>query len=259
MMKSAGDQRDHTLSSTHLQPRLSLQKRSEFPVVLPGELGRQLYDSVMMELFLGKVLVTNNWDRDELDTERELTLRLQNRILMLFFGSAECERCQGFVRTLKDFFKRLTDEFYVERSVQLVLIYVSMDTTEERQEKFLKKLPKRCLFLQYEDPYRKELEVMFEVEEIPRVVVLRPDGSVLSPNAVEEISNMGTDCFQNWQEGAELIERNFMLAEEFDNNKMRSVTDPFRRLKYKVEKKKKKRDGDEEDDDDEEDEEGPWG
>ncbi|KAG7491289.1 hypothetical protein MATL_G00001820 [Megalops atlanticus] len=214
----------------------------------------------MVDLFLGKVLVKNNKDRDELDTEREITLRLQNRILMLFFGSGECERCQEFAPTLKDFFKRLTDEFYVERSAQLVLLFVSMDETEEKQEKFLKDLPKRCLFLPYEDSYRKELEVMFEVEETPTVVVLRPDGSVLSPNAVEEICSLGPDCYQNWQEAAELIDRNFMLAEEFDESKMRSMTDPLRRLKYKVETKKKKRATDDDDDDEEEGGgKGPWG
>ncbi|KAJ8283565.1 hypothetical protein COCON_G00024150 [Conger conger] len=176
---------------------------------------------------------------------------------MLFFGSGECARCQEFAPTLKDFFKRLTDEFYVERSVQLVLLYISMDTTEEKQEDFLGELPSRCLFLPYEDSYRKELEVMFKVEETPTVVVLRPDGSVLSLNAVEEICRLGPGCFQNWQEGAELIDRNFMMNEEFDEHKMRSITDPIRRIKYMVEKKKG--DGYEEEGEEEKGGQGRWG
>ncbi|XP_062311534.1 nucleoredoxin-like protein 1 [Osmerus eperlanus] len=195
----------------------------------------------MVDLFLGRVLVKNNRDRDELDTEKEIVLRLQNRILLLFFGSADCERCQEFAPTLKNFFKRLTDEFYVERSAQLVLLYISLDQSEEQLDSFLKELPKRCLFLAYEDPYRRELESMFEVEDFPRVVVLRPDSSVLSSNAVQEICSLGTDCFRNWQEGAELIDRNFLINEEFDETKMRSMTDPLRRIKYKVEDKKKKK------------------
>ncbi|KAF4118087.1 hypothetical protein G5714_000138 [Onychostoma macrolepis] len=72
---------------------------------------------------------------------------------MLFFGSGECDKCQEFVPMLKDFFKKLTDEFYAERSAQLVLLYISLDDSEEQQEKFLKELPK--LFLAYEDPYRQ--------------------------------------------------------------------------------------------------------
>ncbi|XP_031666926.1 nucleoredoxin-like protein 1 [Oncorhynchus kisutch] len=195
----------------------------------------------MVDLFLGRSLVCNNRDRVEYDTEREVILRLQNRILLLFFGSVDSQRCKEFVPTLKDFFKRLTDEFYVERSAQLVLLYISLDQSEEQLENLLKELPKKCLFLTHNDPYRRELESMFEVEDVPRVVVLRPDCSVLSPNAVSEISSLGTNCFHNWQESAELIDRNFMLNEEFDDKKMRSVTDPIRRLKYKVKKKKRRR------------------
>ncbi|XP_056136398.1 nucleoredoxin-like protein 1 [Lampris incognitus] len=195
----------------------------------------------MVDLFLGRVLVKNNKDQDELDTEREIVLRLQNRILMLLFASAACESCQKFAPTLHDFFKRLTDEFYVDRSAQLVLLYISLDQSEEQQESFLKELPKKCLFLAYEDPYRKELRAAFNVEELPTVVVLRPDCSVLNPNAVDEICRLGPDCYCNWQEAAELIDRNFMINEDFDENTMRSLSDPLRRLKYKLEDGKKRK------------------
>lgn len=89
---------------------------------------------------------------------------------------------------------------------------------------------------------------MFNVEELPTVVVLRPDCSILIPNAVEEILRLGTDCYRNWQEATELIDRNFMINEDFEEKSMRSFSDPVRRLKYKVEddkkkKKKKKRRG----------------
>ncbi|XP_061588070.1 nucleoredoxin-like protein 1 [Cololabis saira] len=205
----------------------------------------------MVDLFIDRVLVKNNKDQDELDTEREIVLRLQNRILMLFFASAECETCQEFAPTLHEFFKKLTDEFYVERSAQLVLLYISLDKSEEQLDSFLKELPKKSLFLAYEDPYRRELEAMFNVEELPTVVVLRPDCSILTPNAVEEIIRLGPDCYRNWHEAAELIDRNFLVTDDFEEKSMRSFTDPVRRLKYKVEdeekekkkKKKKKRRG----------------
>ncbi|XP_053192291.1 nucleoredoxin-like protein 1 [Scomber japonicus] len=195
----------------------------------------------MVDLFVDRVLVKNNKDQDELDTEREITMRLQNRILMLFFASAACESCQEFAPTLNDFFKHLTDEFYVDRAAQLVLLYISLDQSEEQQESFLKELPKKSLFLAYEDPYRRELEAMFNVEELPTVVVLRPDCSILSPNAVEEILRLGPDCYRNWQEAAEMIDRNFLINEDFEEKSMRSFSDPVRRLKYKVEDEKKKK------------------
>lgn len=87
----------------------------------------------------------------------------------------------------------------------------------------------------------RELEAMFNVEELPTVVVLRPDRSILIPNAVEEILGLGPNCYRNWQEAAELIDRNFMISEDFEQKSMRSLSDPVRRLKYKVEDEKKKK------------------
>uniref|UniRef100_A0A8C5GHC7 Nucleoredoxin-like protein 1 n=1 Tax=Gouania willdenowi TaxID=441366 RepID=A0A8C5GHC7_GOUWI len=178
----------------------------------------------MVDLFLNRVLVENNWDQDELNTEREITGILENRILMLFFATAQSAKCQEFLPILNDFFKRLKDPAYIEYPKLLALIYVSLDQSEEQQEVFLKELHKKALFLPFDDPYRKELQSMFGVKDVPAVVVLRPDSSVLSSNAVQDICCLGLDCFYNWQESAELIERSFMLNEEFDNLNMRSPT-----------------------------------
>ncbi|XP_032386983.1 nucleoredoxin-like protein 1 [Etheostoma spectabile] len=195
----------------------------------------------MVDLFLDRVLVENNWDQDELNTEREILGIIENRILMLFFATAECVKCQEFLPVLNDFFKRLKDPAYIDYPKLLALIFISLDQSEAQQERVLKELHKRVLFLAFEDPYRKELQAMFKVKDVPTVVVIRPDGSILSPNAVQDICRFGCDCFRNWQESAELIERSFMLNEEFENLNMRSATDPVRRLKYKTEDDKRKK------------------
>ncbi|XP_053573909.1 nucleoredoxin-like protein 1 [Bombina bombina] len=197
----------------------------------------------MADLFVGKVLVKNNRDQDELDTEREVWQRLENRVVLLYFSESGSSKCQEFAPLLKDFFVKLTDEFYVNRSAQLVLIYVSRDESEEEQDDFLKDMPKRWLFLPYEDEeFRRELEAHFSVSDVPTLVVLKPSGQVISPNAVEEVVRLGTLCFKNWQEVSEIIDRNFLLPEFTDDIASRSVSDPIRRLKYKVESTNKKKD-----------------
>uniref|UniRef100_A0A8C8SA94 Nucleoredoxin like 1 n=1 Tax=Pelusios castaneus TaxID=367368 RepID=A0A8C8SA94_9SAUR len=195
----------------------------------------------MVSLFTGRVLITNNKERDKVDTERELSQRLENKVVLLYFGSGECARCQEFSPVLKDFFVRLTDEFYVERASQLILVYVSQDETEEKQEKFLKTMPKRWLFLPFQDAFKRALGLRFAVSNTPAVVVLKPSGEVIVGNAVEEIRYMGTACFRNWQEAAELVDRSFLSAEDFDELAKRSITDPIRRLKYKLDKKRRKK------------------
>lgn len=76
---------------------------------------------------------------------------------------------------------------------------------------------------------------------------MKPNGEVIDHNAVEEIKQLGTACFKNWQEAADLVDRNFLLSEDFEDVTLRSITDPIRRFKYKLPKNKRKmrsRDGD---------------
>uniref|UniRef100_A0A8C6QR71 Uncharacterized protein n=1 Tax=Nannospalax galili TaxID=1026970 RepID=A0A8C6QR71_NANGA len=88
----------------------------------------------MVSLFSGRVLIRNNSKQDKLETEAKLSHRLENWLVLLFFGP----RCQASAPTLKDFFLQLTDQFYVLRAVQLALICVSQDPTEEQQDLFLR-------------------------------------------------------------------------------------------------------------------------
>uniref|UniRef100_A0A8C3J998 Nucleoredoxin like 1 n=1 Tax=Calidris pygmaea TaxID=425635 RepID=A0A8C3J998_9CHAR len=204
----------------------------------------------MAALFTGKVLKGDR-EREEVETERELNRALENKVLLLYFGAGRCPRCRQFSPILKDFFLRLTEEFHVERAAQLGLVYVSRDETEEEQRAFLRSMPRRWLALPFGDTFKKELELRFGVAEVPAVVVLKPTGEVILANAVEEIRRLGPSCFRNWQEAAELVDRNFRLAEDFDQRSPKSITDPLRRLKYRVEKTK------EEEEEEEKEEESP--
>lgn len=78
----------------------------------------------MVDLFLNRVLVENNWDQDELNTEREIVGILENRIIMLLFASTESKKCQEFAPVVNDFFKRLKDPAYIEYPKLLALIYI---------------------------------------------------------------------------------------------------------------------------------------
>ncbi|KAF3829288.1 nucleoredoxin-like protein 1 [Mirounga angustirostris] len=190
----------------------------------------------MASLFSGHVLIRNNSDQDELDTEAELSRKLENRLVLLFFGSGSCPQCQAFAPILRDFFVKLTDEFYVLRAAQLALVYVSQDPTEEQQDMFLRDMPKKWLFLPFEDDLRRDLGRRFSVERLPAVVVLKPGGDVLTRDATDEIRRLGPACFANWQEAAELLDRSFLQPEDLDDTAPRSLTEPLRRCKYRVDR-----------------------
>ncbi|NWV03164.1 NXNL1 protein, partial [Ptilonorhynchus violaceus] len=199
----------------------------------------------MASLFSGRVLLARR-EEFRLDTERELRRALENKILLLYFGSGRCPRCREFAPRLREFCRRLLDEFYVERPAQLGLVYVSRDGSEREQTEFLRSMPSRWLALPFGDAFGRELERRFGVSELPAAVVLKPSGELLVGNAVREIRELGASCFQNWREAAELLDRNFRLAEDSDGSSRRSLTDPLRRLKYKLGKEREREKGEEE-------------
>ncbi|KAG6923957.1 nucleoredoxin-like 1 [Chelydra serpentina] len=193
--------------------------------------------------FTGKILITNNKGGGEVDTERELSQRLGGEVMLLYFGSGECGGGQEFSPVLKDFFGGGTDEFYVERASQLGGVYVSQDETEEKQGGGLKTMPKRWLFLRGGDEFKREGGVRFAVSNTPVVVGGGPSGEVIAGNAVGGGRCLGTACFRNWQGGAELVDRSFLLAEGGGDLAKRSITDPIRGGKYKLDKKTRKKKG----------------
>ncbi|KAM6169018.1 LOW QUALITY PROTEIN: nucleoredoxin-like protein 1 [Erethizon dorsatum] len=188
----------------------------------------------MASLFSGRVLIRNNSKQDLLETEAERGRRLENRLVLLFFGALGCARCRAFAPALRDFFVRLTDEFHVVRAAQLALVYVSQDATAEQQALFLRDMPERWLFLPFEDDLRRDLGRRFSVQRLPAVVVLKPDGDVLTRDATDEIQSLGPACFANWQEAAEVLDRSFLPPEDLDEPPPRSLTEPLRRCKYRV-------------------------
>lgn len=74
------------------------------------------------------------------------------------------------------------------------------------------------------------------MRRLPAVVVLKPCGEVLTSDATEEIQRLGPACFANWQEAAELLDRSFLQPEDFDEPARRSLTEPLRRRKYRVDR-----------------------
>lgn len=83
-------------------------------------------------------------------------------------------------------------------------------------------------------PPRRDLGRQFSVERLPAVVVLKPGGDVLTRDATDEIRRLGPACFANWQEAAEVLDRNFLQPEDLDDPAPRSLTEPLRRCKYRV-------------------------
>ncbi|XP_059728034.1 LOW QUALITY PROTEIN: nucleoredoxin-like protein 1 [Haemorhous mexicanus] len=185
-------------------------------------------------LFSGRALLAGRSER-RLDTERELRAALDNRLLLLFFGSARCPRCRQFEPRLRRFWSRLTEPAHVERPEQLGLVYLGTDRCEREHRQYLRDMPRTWMALPHRDAaFGRELAVRFGVSQLPAVVVLAPSGAVLVPDAVREIAERGPSCFQGWRQAAELLDRNFQERQEQEGSVPRSLTELLRRRKYRL-------------------------
>ncbi|XP_066426636.1 nucleoredoxin-like protein 1 [Molothrus aeneus] len=205
-------------------------------------------------LFAGRALLCRGSER-RLDTERELRAALDNRLLLLLFGSARCPRCREFEPRLRRFWSRLTDPAHVERPEQLRLVYLGQERSEREHREYLQAMPRTWMALPYrEAAFGRDLAARFGVSQLPAVVVLAPSGAVLVPDAVREIRDLGPSCFQGWRQAAELLDRNFQEPQEQEQERplpRRSLTEPLRRRKYRI--------SEEEDEEEEEEETGEEG
>eukprot|EP01062_Namystynia_karyoxenos_P081246 TRINITY_DN888_c0_g3_i1.p1 TRINITY_DN888_c0_g3~~TRINITY_DN888_c0_g3_i1.p1 ORF type:complete len:5328 (+),score=1998.63 TRINITY_DN888_c0_g3_i1:108-15986(+) len=107
--------------------------------------------------------------------------RLQGCVTALFFGGSWCQATQQFepqLRSAYDAIKLAGHSFEA--------VYISMDKDEESYDQFRGPMP--WLALEFGDPDGEELQDVFDVDAVPRVVILGANGTILNANATQAIS-----------------------------------------------------------------------
>jgi len=66
------------------------------------------------------------------------------------------------------------------------VVFVSGDKTQEEYEKYYDEMP--WLALPFKDARLATLAKKFEVKGVPRLVVLKPDGTIINHSAVQKVS-----------------------------------------------------------------------
>lgn len=104
------------------------------------------------------------------------------RYLALYFSARWCAPCQPFTRVLTNYCRSLRER--QDLSYDLQVIVCSMDLEEEEFQKHFLSMPDNWLAIPYYEKWRVEaLTERFSVENIPRVVIIAPDTSILNLSA----------------------------------------------------------------------------
>ncbi|XP_069889184.1 nucleoredoxin-like protein 2 [Dipodomys merriami] len=152
----------------------------------------------MVDLLGGRHLVT----REGKAVEAEAAL--QNKVVALYFAARRCAPSRDFTPLLGEFYAALVGE--ARRPAPFEVVFVSADGSAQEMLEFMRELHGDWLALPFHDPYRHELRKLYNITAIPKLVIVKQNGEVITNKGRKQIRERGLACFQDWVEVAEVFQ-----------------------------------------------------
>ncbi|XP_068127551.1 nucleoredoxin-like protein 2 [Hyperolius riggenbachi] len=151
-----------------------------------------------MDIFSGRILV--NKDGEKVDPEEAL----QNKIVGLYFAAGWCSHCKDFTPVLCDFYAELVEE--ANPPAQFEIVFISSDKSAEDMVDHMHAMHGDWLALPWHDPYKHELKHKYTIMAIPRLIIVKPNGDVITNKGKKQIRDRGLACFRTWLEVADIFQ-----------------------------------------------------
>ncbi|XP_004581196.2 nucleoredoxin-like protein 2 [Ochotona princeps] len=155
----------------------------------------------MVDVLGGRRLLT----REGAAVEAEAAL--QNKVVALYFAAGRCAPSRDFTPLLCDFYTALVGA--APRPAPFEVVFVSADGSAEEMLEFMHELHGAWLALPFHDPCRHELRKRYNITAIPKLVVVKQNGEVITSRGRQQIRERGLACFQGWVEAADDVLQNF--------------------------------------------------
>jgi len=125
------------------------------------------------------------------DGNKVSTEMLEGRLVGLYFAAGWCQSCQGFTPKLVPFRNELKDDFEV--------VFISSDKSKADQFAYMKTYDMLWPALEYRSKAARALKERFNVTTIPTLIVLSPEGKLLSVNGRQDIEEYGSGALSHWK------------------------------------------------------------
>ncbi|KAJ8306620.1 hypothetical protein KUTeg_017165 [Tegillarca granosa] len=119
---------------------------------------------------------------------------VENNVIAFFFGAGWCPACQQFTPLLKDLYRELD-----ERQAPFQVIFISFDKRPEDMEKYYMEEQGDWLAVPFGDPLIDELKKLFNISAVPKLIIVKDDGDIITTKGRKEVQDKGIICFRNWQ------------------------------------------------------------
>jgi len=116
---------------------------------------------------------------------------LAGKYVGIYFSAHWCGPCRSFTPSLVKFRDANTKEFEV--------VFVSSDRTLNDQKSYMADSGMKWLATAHGSSEASDLKGNFTVRGIPKLVILNPEGKVISENGRGEVSSMGDKALEQWK------------------------------------------------------------
>jgi len=140
---------------------------------------------------LGSVLpsVLHNAEGKEVDPAS-----LNGKTVALYFSAHWCPPCRAFTPALVKFRNENADK-------EFEIVFVSLDDSEEEKNTYIREMQMKWLTIPGAGSTEAQsLAQKFQIQGIPALIVLRPDGSVVTENGREDVMFAPDKALQKWKE-----------------------------------------------------------
>lgn len=113
------------------------------------------------------------------------------KLIGIYFSMHNCPPCRAFTPV----FAELYNEINADSKVMEV-IFCSGDRTQEEYDKYYAEMP--WIALPKGDSRLATLAKKYEVKGVPRLIVIKPDGTVVDSNGVRKITEEGPAAIEEY-------------------------------------------------------------
>ncbi|XP_074646593.1 nucleoredoxin-like protein 2 [Tubulanus polymorphus] len=124
---------------------------------------------------------------------------LKHNVIALYFGADWSPPCSSYCKQLKESFDDL-----VERLAPLKIIYITCDKTEDEYNRSVENLHENWFRVPLHNPIVDELINKYEIMAIPKLVIIKDNGELITTRGRKELQEKGTSAFRNWAIAANL-------------------------------------------------------
>lgn len=115
---------------------------------------------------------------------------LKNKYIGLYFSASWCGPCRSFTPELIKFRNQHLDDFEV--------VLVGGDGSPKAQSKYMKKYQMPWLAMENQSDAAKAASTNLQVQYIPYLVILDPEGNIITKDGVSDIRSKGVNAFTDW-------------------------------------------------------------